>query len=79
MHRASLCFPSLPLALPLANALCLSLPSFLHSFIHIFSTPCCLLQAYYLQYKNVRPDYLKNFFEVANWKNVAERLAAAKA
>mmetsp|Transcript_10544 Transcript_10544/g.38792 ORF Transcript_10544/g.38792 Transcript_10544/m.38792 type:complete len:226 (+) Transcript_10544:50-727(+) len=35
--------------------------------------------AYYLQYKNVRPDYLKAIWEVVNWKNVGERLAAAKA
>jgi len=31
--------------------------------------------AYYLQYKNVRPDYVKNIFNVANWKDVAERLS----
>jgi len=35
--------------------------------------------AYYLQYKNVRPDYLKAIWEVVNWKNVAERYSAAKA
>jgi len=29
--------------------------------------------AYYLQYKNVRPDYVKNIFNVANWKDVTER------
>ncbi len=31
------------------------------------------------QYKNVRPDYLKAIWNVVNWKNVGERLAAAKA
>lgn len=35
--------------------------------------------AYYLQYKNKRPDYLKEVWKVINWKNVGERLAAAKA
>ncbi len=34
--------------------------------------------AYYLQYKNVRPDYLKSIWEVVNWTNVAERFAKAK-
>lgn len=34
--------------------------------------------AYYLQYKNVRPDYLKNIWKIVNWKDVAERLADAK-
>ncbi|KAL1930458.1 hypothetical protein VTP01DRAFT_10620 [Rhizomucor pusillus] len=34
--------------------------------------------AYYLQYKNVRPDYLKAIWEVINWKTVAERFAKAQ-
>eukprot|EP00879_Flechtneria_rotunda_P001586 GHRR01001745.1.p1 GENE.GHRR01001745.1~~GHRR01001745.1.p1 ORF type:complete len:264 (+),score=77.91 GHRR01001745.1:89-793(+) len=34
--------------------------------------------AYYLQYKNVRPDYLKNIWRVINWDNVAQRYAEAK-
>lgn len=29
--------------------------------------------AYYLQYKNVRPDYLKAIWQVVNWANVSER------
>jgi len=33
--------------------------------------------AYYLQYKNVRPDYVKAIFEIANWNDVAARFAAA--
>eukprot|EP01038_Epipyxis_sp_PR26KG_P007681 gene7681-10451_t len=34
--------------------------------------------AYYLQYKNVRPDYVKNIWKIINWKDVAERLAKAQ-
>jgi len=34
--------------------------------------------AYYLQYKNVRPDYVKQIFNVANWSDVANRYSAAK-
>lgn len=34
--------------------------------------------AYYLQYKNIRPDYVKAIYNVINWENVAERYAVAK-
>uniref|UniRef100_A0A7N4PQ60 Superoxide dismutase n=1 Tax=Sarcophilus harrisii TaxID=9305 RepID=A0A7N4PQ60_SARHA len=34
--------------------------------------------AYYLQYKNVRPDYLKAIWNVINWENVSERYSACK-
>merc|ERR1712186_73452 len=34
--------------------------------------------AYYLQYKNVRPDYVKAIWQVANWKDISARLAAAQ-
>ncbi|XP_076307855.1 superoxide dismutase [Mn], mitochondrial-like [Tachypleus tridentatus] len=34
--------------------------------------------AYYLQYKNVRPDYVKAVWNIVNWKDVSERLEAAK-
>lgn len=33
--------------------------------------------AYYLQYKNVRPDYVKAIFDVVNWKDVSDRFAKA--
>ncbi|KAJ3203853.1 Superoxide dismutase [Mn], mitochondrial [Entophlyctis luteolus] len=33
--------------------------------------------AYYLQYRNVRPDYLKAVWSVVNWKDVSERYLAA--
>ncbi len=29
--------------------------------------------AYYLQYKNVRPDYVKAIWKVLNWKNIEQR------
>ena len=35
--------------------------------------------AYYLQYKNVRPDYVKAIWKVANWKDIGERFNKAKA
>ena len=35
--------------------------------------------AYYLQYKNVRPDYGKAIYEIANWNDVEARLEAAMA
>lgn len=33
--------------------------------------------AYYLQYKNVRLDYVKGIWTIINWSNVAERYAIA--
>jgi Fe-Mn family superoxide dismutase len=34
--------------------------------------------AYYLQYKNVRADYVKAIWKIIDWKNVAERYSKAK-
>ena len=33
--------------------------------------------AYYLQYRNVRPDFVAAMWEVLNWPDVAARYAAA--
>ena len=33
--------------------------------------------AYYLQYKNVRPDYVNSIFNVVNWDDVSDRYGAA--
>merc|ERR1712088_682340 len=35
--------------------------------------------AYYLQYKNVRPDYVKAIWQVANWKDISQRFSNASA
>ncbi|OQR70423.1 superoxide dismutase-like [Tropilaelaps mercedesae] len=34
--------------------------------------------AYYLQYKNIRPDYVKAIWKVANWKDISQRFATAQ-
>jgi len=41
-------------------------------------TLCARRHAYYLDYKNVRPDYVKAIWGLANWTDVAARLAAAQ-
>ena len=33
--------------------------------------------AYYLQYKNVRPDYVKAIWQIFHWKHIEERFAKA--
>ena len=33
--------------------------------------------AYYLQYKNVRPDYVNAIWDVINWEDVAARYSNA--
>jgi len=35
--------------------------------------------AYYLQYKNARPDYVKAIWNIINWKDIDQRLNHAKA
>jgi len=47
------------------------------------STPLLVIDAwehaYYLQYKNVRADFVKAVWNLVNWQDVASRYAAAKA
>jgi len=51
--------------------------------ISVDFTPVLMLDmwehAYYLQYKNVKADYAKAFWNVVNWDDVAERFAKAAA
>ena len=45
-------------------------------------TPIAVLDmwehAFYLQYKNVKPDYVKAWWNVVNWADAEQRLAAAR-
>jgi Fe-Mn family superoxide dismutase len=47
------------------------------------SVPLLLLamweHAFYLQYKNVKADYVTAFWNIVNWSDVAERFAKASA
>jgi Fe-Mn family superoxide dismutase len=36
-------------------------------------------RAYYLQYKNVRPDYVDRLWDLVNWADVTKRFDAARA
>ena len=51
--------------------------------ISVDFTPVLMLDmwehAYYLQYKNVKADYAKAFWNVVNWDDVAEHFAKASA
>lgn len=68
------------------NAFTLSLKSVHYiRILHIFSSGLIPLlgvdvweHAYYLQYKNLRLNYVEAIFDVVNWADVSKRLAAAK-
>ena len=50
--------------------------------ISVDFTPLLMLDmwehAFYLQYKNVKPDYVKAWWNVINWADAAERFATAR-
>ncbi|MCP2259532.1 superoxide dismutase, Fe-Mn family [Streptoalloteichus tenebrarius] len=54
-----------------------------HSNLSISATPLlvfdCWEHAYYLQYKNVRPDYVENLWSLVNWADVQRRFEKARA
>ncbi len=54
-----------------------------HGNVGIGATPLLVFDAwehaYYLQYKNVRPDYVARLWDLVNWEDVAGRLSAARA
>ncbi|MER7547247.1 superoxide dismutase [Spirillospora sp. NPDC127506] len=53
-----------------------------HGNVGMGATPLLVFDAwehaYYLQYKNVRPDYVQKLWDLVNWNDVAVRLTAAK-
>ena len=54
-----------------------------HGNVNIGSTPLLVFDAwehaYYLQYKNVRPDYVGSLWNLVNWADVQARFASATA
>ncbi|MEW2352366.1 superoxide dismutase [Spirillospora sp. NPDC029432] len=53
-----------------------------HGNVGIGSVPLLVFDAwehaYYLQYRNVRPDYVQKLWDLVNWNDVAARFTAAK-
>ncbi|WP_433235931.1 superoxide dismutase [Actinomadura nitritigenes] len=53
-----------------------------HGNVGMGSTPLLVFDAwehaYYLQYRNVRPDYVQKLWDLVNWNDVAARFTAAK-
>lgn len=54
-----------------------------HGNVGLGTTPLLVFDAwehaYYLQYRNVRPDYVTKLWDLVDWADVATRLDAAKA
>lgn len=53
-----------------------------HGNVGIGSTPLLVFDAwehaYYLQYKNLRPDYVSKLWDLINWQDVTSRFTAAQ-
>lgn len=67
---------------PVARKLVVSQVYDHHANVAIGSAPLLAFDAwehaYYLQYKNVRPDYVQQLWNIVKWDDVQERLAAAR-
>lgn len=53
-----------------------------HGNVGMGTTPLLVFDAwehaYYLQYRNVRPDYVARLWDIVNWADVQKRFAAAR-
>ncbi len=67
---------------PVAGSLLITQVYDHHGNVGMGTTPLLVFDAwehaYYLQYKNVRPDYVAKLWDLVNWPDVAARYAAAK-
>lgn len=67
---------------PLAKKLIITQVYDHHGNVGIGSTPVLVFDAwehaYYLQYKNVRPDYVTKLWDIVNWQDVSARFDAAR-
>lgn len=63
---------------PLAERLIVTQVYDHHGNVGVGATPVLVFEAwehaYYLQYKNVRPDYVEKLWDVVNWNDVAARV-----
>lgn len=66
---------------PLAERLIVTQVYDHHGNVGVGATPVLVFDAwehaYYLQYKNVRPDYVEKLWDVVNWNDVAARVKVA--
>ncbi len=68
---------------PLARRLVIEQVYDHHGNVGMGTTPLLVFDAwehaYYLQYKNVRPDYVSELWKLVNWEDVTARFNAARA